>query len=95
MLDLCGRRGTFSTCIDVHRSLATKGGPWTPTAFYVAGATLSAPQARFAWQAWHVQYLHRRLRKLGDERVPMDAAAVCVTGVTLSGCQAVCMYVCM
>ena len=24
-------------------------------AFYVAGVTLSAPQARFAWQAWHFQ----------------------------------------
>ena len=35
--------------------------------FDVAGVTLSAPQARFAWQAWHFQYLHRCPRKLGDE----------------------------
>ena len=33
----------------------------------VAGVTLSAPQARFAWQAWYFRYLHRCPRKLGDE----------------------------
>ena len=35
----------------------------------MAGVALSAHQARFAWQAWHVQYLHRCPRKLGDELV--------------------------
>ena len=43
-LDLRGRCGTFSTFIDVRGSLATKVDPWTPR------WTLSAPQARFAWQ---------------------------------------------
>ena len=38
-------------------------------AFCVAGVALSAPLAQFAWQAWHVQYLHRCPRKLGDELV--------------------------
>ena len=33
----------------------------------MAGVTLSAPQARFAWQAWYFGYLHRCPRKLGDE----------------------------
>ena len=44
-LDLRGRCGTFSTFIDVRGSLATKVDPWTPTVCYVAGVTLSAPQA--------------------------------------------------
>ena len=96
--DLRGRRGTFGTFIDVRGSLATKVDPWTPTVFYVAGVTLSAPQARFAWQAWHFRYLHRCPRKLGDEGGPMDAdcllggrrdafstsGAICVAGVARS-----------
>ena len=69
-------RGTFGTIIDVRGSLATTVDPWTPTVFYVAGVTLSAPQARFAWQAWHFRYLHRCPRKLGDEGGPMDADCV-------------------
>ena len=32
----------------------------------MAGVTLSARQARFAWQAWRFQDLHRCPRKLGD-----------------------------
>ena len=71
--DVCGRRGTFGTFIDVRGSLATTVDPWTPTVFYVAGVTLSAPEARFAWQAWHFRYLHRCPRKLGDDGGPMDA----------------------
>ena len=47
---LCGRRDTFSTSIDVSGSLATKGDIFDAAAFDVAGVTLSAPQARFAWQ---------------------------------------------
>ena len=96
-LDLRGRRGAFGTFIDVCGSLATTVDPWTPTVFYVAGVTLSAPQARFAWQAW--RYLHRCPRKLGDEGGPMDAdgllirgrrdtfstsGSICVAGVALS-----------
>ena len=46
-----GRRGAFGAFIDVRGSLATTVDPWTPTVFYVAGVTLSAPEARFAWQA--------------------------------------------
>ena len=52
-LALRGRRGTFGTSIDVSGSLATKGDIFDAAAFDVAGVTLSAPQARFAWQAWH------------------------------------------
>ena len=67
-----------------------------PTVSYVAGVTLSAPQARFAWQAWYFRYLHRCPRKLGDEGGPMDdcllrgrrdafsTQALCVAGVALS-----------
>ena len=33
----------------------------------MAGVGLSAPQARFAWQAWHFLYHHSCQRKLGDE----------------------------
>ena len=50
-----GRRGAFGAFIDVRGSLATTVDPWTPTVFYVAGVTLSAPEARFAWQAWRVR----------------------------------------
>ena len=92
------QRGTFSTCVNVSGSLATKGGPWTPTVFCVTGVALSACQARFVWQAWHFQYLHRCPRKLGDEEGPMDAdgllrdrrdtfsisGSICVAGVALS-----------
>ena len=67
-----GRRGAFGTFIDVRGSLVTTVDPWTPTVFDVAGVTLSAPEARFAWQAWRVRYLHRCPRKLGDDGGPMD-----------------------
>ena len=50
-------------------------------AFDVAGVTLSAPQAGFAWQAWHFQDLHRCPWKLGDELGRMDAAAFDLAGV--------------
>ena len=53
----------------------------------VTGVTLSAPQARFEWQAWRFQDLHRCPRKLGDELGRIDAAAY-VAGVTLSTPQA-------
>ena len=36
-------------------------------AFCVADVTLSALQARSAWQTWYFRYLHRCQRKLGDE----------------------------
>ena len=92
---LCGRRGAFSTCIDVSGSLATT---WTPTVFCVTGVTLSACQARFVCQAWRFQYLHRCPRKLSDEGGLMDAdgllrgrrgnvsisGSICVAGVALS-----------
>ena len=68
-----GRRGAFGAFIDVRGSLATTMDPWTPTVFDVAGVTLSAPEARFVWQAWRVWYLHRCPRKLGDNGGPMDA----------------------
>ena len=68
-----GRRGAFGAFIDVRGSLATTVDPWTPTVFDVAGVTLSACQARFAWQAWRVRCLHRCPRKLGDDGGPMDA----------------------
>ena len=64
----------------------------------ITGVTLSACQARFVWQAWHFQYLHRCPRKLGDEGGPMDgdgllrdrrdpfsiSGSICVAGVALS-----------
>ena len=93
-----GRRGTFGTSIDVSGSLATKGDIFDAAAFCVAGVTLSALQARFAWQAWYFRYLHRCQRKLGDDGGPMDAdcllrgrrdafstsGSICVAGVALS-----------
>ena len=92
-----GRRGAFGAFIDVRGSLATTVDPWTPTVFDVAGVTLSAPAARFAWQAWRVRCLHRCPRKLGDAGGPMDAdrlrrgrrdTVFYVAGVTLSAPQA-------
>ena len=84
--------------LKIRGSLATTVAPWTPTVFYVAGVTLSAPQARFAWQAWRFRYLRRCPRKHGDEGGPMDAdcllcgrrdtfstsGSICVAGVALS-----------
>ena len=66
-LDLCGRRGTFATFIDVRGSLATNWVGFGAAGSFVAGVALSAPQARFAWQAWYFGYRHRCPRKLGDE----------------------------
>ena len=66
--DTCsGRRGTFGTSIDVRGSLATNWVGFGAAGSCVAGVTLSAPQARFAWQACYFRYLHRCPRKLGDE----------------------------
>ena len=70
-LVLRGRRATFGTFVDVRGSLATKGDPFDAAAFCVAGVTLSAPQARFAWQACYFRCLHRCPRKLGDEGGPI------------------------
>ena len=66
-LDARGRRGTFGTSIDVRGSLATNWVGFGAAGSCVAGVTLSAPQARFAWQAWYFRYLHRCPRKLSDE----------------------------
>ena len=76
-----GRRGTFGTSIDVRGSLATNWVGFGAAGSCVAGVTLSAPQARFAWQAWYFGCLHRSPRKLGDE-----------LGVTLSAPQARCAW---
>ena len=66
-LGLRGRRGAFSTSIDVCGSVA----PGTPLRFLVAGATLAAPQHPFVWLAWPFEHEHRCLRKRGA----WDAAA--------------------
>ena len=64
----------------------------------MAGVALSAPQARFAWQAWYFLYHHRCQQKLGDEVGLMwrrgllrgrraafgTPDAICVAGVVLS-----------
>ena len=83
-LVLRGRRATFGTFVDVRGSLATKGDPFDAAAFCVAGVALSAPQARFAWQACYFRYLPRCPRKLGDEGGPIWRRGFCVTGVVLS-----------
>ena len=70
----------FSTCIDVQRSLATKGDPWTPTVFCVTGVTISACQARFAYVCMYV-CMH-------------GCMYVCMYAF-LYVCMFVCMYVCM
>ena len=62
-----GRRGTFGTSIDVRGSLATNWVGFGAAGSCVAGVTLSAAEARFAWQACYFRYLHRRPWKLGDE----------------------------
>ena len=62
-----GRRGTFGTSIDVRGSLATNWVGFGAAGSCVAGVTLSAPQARSAWQAWYFRYLHRGQRKLAAE----------------------------
>ena len=70
------------------RQLGDELGRIDAAAFDVAGVTLSAPQARFVWPAWHFRDLYRCLRKLGDELGRIDAAAFDVAGVTLSAPQA-------
>ena len=96
-LDLRGRRGTLGTSIDVRGSLATNWVGFGAAGSCVAGVTLSAPQARFAWQAWYFGYRHRCPRKLGDElgriwrrwilRGRRDtfstSGSICVAGVVL------------
>ena len=62
-----GRRGTFGASVDVRGSLATNWVGFGAAGSCVAGVTLSAPEARFAWQAWYFRCLHRCARKLGDE----------------------------
>ena len=83
-----GRRDAFGSFIDVRGSLATQVDPWTPTVFCVEGVALSAPQARFVWQAWHFPGHHRCPRKLGDELGRIEAAAFDVASVTLAAPQA-------
>ena len=93
---LRGRRDAFSTSGSIcvagvvllhhhrcQRKLGDELGRIGAVAFYVAGVKLSAPQARFAWQAWYFQYLHRCPRKLGDELGRIGAVAFDVAGVTL------------
>ena len=47
--------------------LRCKRSTWsTSSSFCVAGAALGAPPARFAWQAQHLEHLHRGPRKSGD-----------------------------
>ena len=83
-LDLRGRRGTFGTA---SGSWATNGGRFGAAGSCVAGVALSAPQPRFAWQAWYFQHLHRCPRKLRDEWGRFGVAGSCVAGVTLSAPQ--------
>ena len=75
---LCGRRDTFSNSdsicvagvvIDVRGSLATNWVGFGAAGSCVAGVTLSAPQTRFAWQAWYFRYLHRLYR---SDLAPLD-----------------------
>ena len=86
----CGRRD-FSTNMNVCGSVA----PGTPLRFLVAGATLAAPQLRFAWPVWRFQYEHRCLRKRGAwdaaafcgarrDTCCSNSASICVAGVALS-----------
>ena len=66
-LDARGRRGSLGTSIDVRGSLATNWVGFGAAGSCVAGVTLSAPEARFAWQACYFRYLHRCPWKLGGE----------------------------
>ena len=73
--------------IEVRGSSATIdyfGRVWsTPGLFSVAGAALGAPQARFVWQAHHLEHLHRGLRKSGDNRLLWAPPCFCVAGAAL------------
>ena len=75
-----GRHSTWSTFIEVRGSRATidyigrrfglrgRRSIWGPSgSFCVAGAALGAPLARLAWQAQHLEHLHRGQRKPGDD----------------------------
>ena len=74
---LRGRRSNWSTFIEVSGSPATsddfggrgsKRSTWswsTSGSICVAGAALGAPQARFPWQAQHLEHLHRGRQKSG------------------------------
>ena len=49
------------------------GAPQAP--FCVAGAALGAPECHFAWQAQHVEHLHRVQQKSGDKGILWTPAA--------------------
>ena len=79
-LVLRGRRSTWSTFLEVGGSLATSDAngcrlvwrgrcsTWsTSGSFFVAGAALGAAQARFVWQAQHLEHLRRGRQKSGDD----------------------------
>ena len=67
-LDLRGRRGAFGAAIDVSGSSATREDRFGAAGSCVAGVTLSAPQPRFAWQAWYFRCLpYRCPRKLRED----------------------------
>ena len=83
-----GRRGTFGTSIDVRGSLATNWVGFGAAGSCVAGVTLSAPRARFAWQAWCFGYAIDVRGSLATNWVGFGAAGSCVAGVTLSAPRA-------
>ena len=90
-LDLCGKRGTFSTFMEVCGSLATSLSCVDAASFCVAGAAFGARQARSVWQAWHCQNLHRGLRGnepvlCGRPRVALSFIEVCRSLATSLSC---------
>ena len=96
--DVAPRSLAWQACHFQHlgRDLRGRRGTFC-TSIYVSGS-LTAPQARFAWQAWYFLHLHRCQRKLGDilglmwrrglwrgRRVTFNTSgAICVAGVVLS-----------
>ena len=58
----------------------------------MAGVTLSAPQARFAWQAWYFRSFIDVRGSLATNWVGFGAAGSCVAGVTLSAPQTRCAW---
>ena len=59
------RRSTWSTFIEVGGSPATRAANGSTCC--VAGETLGALHAPFAWQVQHFEHLHKGPRKSGDE----------------------------
>ena len=80
-----GVRGSRATIDYIGRRFGLRGrrSIWGSSGlFCVAGAALGAPLARFAWQAQHLEHLHRGAQ-VRRRLIALGAASVCVAGAAI------------